>query len=291
VASAVFARRNIRLGRGDRRGAFRVAAAGFVLAVAGWIVSVHPVREWNRLVIDQCIPAIGAAAFFGGGLGWMIYMALEPYLRRRMPNLLVGWARMLDGRWRDARVGREVLLGLVLGALMAAVYHLVNGLPTWIPFTGETTIGHFGLDTQARMAPLATPINATSTAVLRTLAELMVLFGIRLFTSRTWIAAVILTVVFTTLTLGGENPALETPCSLIFGVVIALTMVRLGPLAVGAMWFAELMLVNSPVRASLAVWYAPHMIATLALLCGIAVWSFRAALGGRPAIGSLPLDA
>jgi serine/threonine-protein kinase len=291
VASAVFARRNIRLGRGDRRGAFRVAFAAFLLDLTGWAVSVHPARDWNRLVLDQFIPAVGAAAFFGGGLAWMIYMALEPYLRRRMPNLLVGWVRMLDGRWRDPHVGRDVLLGLVLGTFIAVVYHLVNGLPTWIPFTAQTTIGHFGLRTEARMVPLGTPIFATSDAFLRTLGELMLLFGIRIFTSRTWIAALILTILFTTFFLGGENPALETPSALIFGLVIALTMIRLGPLAVGVMWFANVILTNAPVRVSLSLWYAPYMFATLVLLIGLALWSFRTSLGGRPAFGSVSLDS
>jgi len=91
--------------------------------------------------------------------------------------------------------------------------------------------------------------------------------------------------------LGGENPLLETPGAVVFSLVLAVTMVRLGPLAVGVLWFAQLTLTGAPVRASLSVWYAPYMVATLALLIGLAVWSFRTALGGRRAFGSVSLDA
>jgi hypothetical protein len=89
--------------------------------------------------------------------------------------------------------------------------------------------------------PLGAPNFATSAAFLRTLAELMVLFGIRIFTSRTG--------------------------------------------------FADLILTNAPVRASLSLWYAPYMFATLALLLGLALWSFRTSLGGRPAFKSIAFDA
>ena len=34
-------------------------------------------------------------------------------LRRRWPELLISWSRLLAGRWRDPRVGRDMLLGLV----------------------------------------------------------------------------------------------------------------------------------------------------------------------------------
>ena len=47
---------------------------------------------------------------------WAAYLALEPYVRRRWPEALIGWNRMLAGRWKDPRVGRDVLLlGLMVG--------------------------------------------------------------------------------------------------------------------------------------------------------------------------------
>jgi hypothetical protein len=289
VAGAIFARRNIRLGRGDRRGAFRVAAAGFVLSLAQWLVTAHHVFDWGSILENQQVAAVGEAVLHGAFL-WLVYMALEPYLRRRMPDLLVGWARVLDGRLRDPRVGRDVLVGLVAGAFFAATYHLVNGLPTWIPFSHQTTIPTFGVRDAARIIPLAAPFSAASDAIERTLTVLMLLFVVRLFTSRVWIAIAVLTVVNTLLGLGGENFALETPQAVVTSLVIALTVVRFGPLALGVLWFSSSFMIYSAIRADLSLWYAPYAIATWITLLGLGVWSFRIALGGRPAMGRVSLD-
>ena len=50
----------------------------------------------------------------------LAYLGLEPFVRRRWPGRLVGWARLLAGRWQDPRVGRDVLIGAATGAVWAA---------------------------------------------------------------------------------------------------------------------------------------------------------------------------
>lgn len=36
-------------------------------------------------------------------------------MRRRWPEVLIGWSRLLDGRWRDPLVGRALLAGSLVG--------------------------------------------------------------------------------------------------------------------------------------------------------------------------------
>ena len=43
-------------------------------------------------------------------------MAVEPFARRTWPKLLISWQRLLNGRFRDPLVGRDVLLGGLVGA-------------------------------------------------------------------------------------------------------------------------------------------------------------------------------
>lgn len=289
IAGSVFARRNIRLGRGDRRGAFRVAVAGFSLSVVLWLVTAHHVFDWGSILDSQNVAAVAEAAVHGGFL-WLVYLALEPYLRRRMPNILVGWARVLDGRVRDPRVGRDVLIGLAAGTFYALTYHLVNGLPTWMSVHAQTTIPSFNIRDAVRIIPLAAPFAAANDAIHQTLGVLMLLFIVRLFTSRFWIAITILTAVNTLLGLGGENALLETPQAFLMGLAVAITVVRFGPLALGVMWFSGLFLIYSTIRVDLSLWYAPYAAATLVTLLGLAIWSFRVSLGGRPAFGKIPLD-
>ena len=53
---------------------------------------------WGRCVYLMC-------------LVWIFYMALEPYVRRIWPEMVISWSRLLAGRWFDPLVGRDVLAG------------------------------------------------------------------------------------------------------------------------------------------------------------------------------------
>lgn len=292
LAGVYFVRRNTKLGRGDRRGAIRVAGVGFLLNAAWLIPGLHPTSNVLEFLGGPCVAVLSSALLSGATL-WLIYMALEPFLRRTVPELLVGWARALDGRFRDPLVGREALYGLAIGALMAALYHLVNGLPTWIPFDSQTTIPLFGLDPGKanRLIPLSSPFGAASESVGRALGVLMTFFILRLFVSRKAILIAALTLISMAFGLGGENVLLETPLAFVLGLLTAWTIVELGPLTVGISNFVSQLLQSSPLRVAPSLWYAPYAVATWALLLGLAFWAFRTSLGGRSPFGALTRDA
>jgi hypothetical protein len=132
------ARRNLALGRGDRRGASRIAATVAALSLVSGLFQTHhvadPGGEW-RLFLGNV-----AFGFFWAAYVWLSYVALEPHLRRRWPTLLVGWTRVLSGRISDPLVGRDVLVGAAFGTVVAVVYHLANALPAWVALPGQTPI-------------------------------------------------------------------------------------------------------------------------------------------------------
>lgn len=115
LAFGAMARRNVRLGRGDRRGATRVAAGALIMLGAYNLLTSHwpsAAAYWlGHLVIVLLFPVMVAA------LIWCSYVAIEPYVRRRWPGLLTSWARLLEGRMRDGVVGQSLLAGVTLGAL------------------------------------------------------------------------------------------------------------------------------------------------------------------------------
>ncbi len=94
VVGVMLARRNLRLGRGDRRGAYRLAAFVF----AAWTVAVffgaHHVPSFAEfpLFVEFLVWGLGGSCFI-----WVLYIALEPYVRRRWPATLVSWSRLLAG--------------------------------------------------------------------------------------------------------------------------------------------------------------------------------------------------
>src|SRR5271165_3646819 len=86
VGGVMLARRNLRLGRGDRRGAFRLAA--FVLAAwaVEWLCYAHHVPNFDeiKLFMEYLVWGLALSCFL-----WVLYIALEPYVRRRWPVTLV----------------------------------------------------------------------------------------------------------------------------------------------------------------------------------------------------------
>ena len=55
---------------------------------------------------------------WAAGLLWLLYLALEPYVRRFWPSTLVSWSRLMARQFRDPLVGRDILFGVGLGALI-----------------------------------------------------------------------------------------------------------------------------------------------------------------------------
>jgi hypothetical protein len=104
---------NYRRGRRDATGSVRVAVFAAVLALLEYVLSVHyvpiPIATAGTLLREF------SAALLAGALCWVLYTALEPYVRRRWPQALISWTRLLAGSLRDSLVGGQVLIGIVLG--------------------------------------------------------------------------------------------------------------------------------------------------------------------------------
>ncbi|HEX9941613.1 MAG TPA: serine/threonine-protein kinase [Thermoanaerobaculia bacterium] len=118
AAALWLARRNLQAGRADRRGAMLVAAVVTAVQVLAWTVSAShaPVlAEFGLLFQDA------AWVLLQTGVVWILYLALEPLLRRRSPASLVSWTRLLAGRPTDPLVGRDLLLGSLFGAATLSV--------------------------------------------------------------------------------------------------------------------------------------------------------------------------
>jgi hypothetical protein len=116
AAALLVARMNIRAGRGDKRGASRLVVVALVGQMITWIFNdphgMEPQVELQRFWLSV------GEALFAGALLCVMYLALEPLVRRYWPDSLLGWTRLLQGEILDARVGRDVLVGLAGGAIV-----------------------------------------------------------------------------------------------------------------------------------------------------------------------------
>src|SRR6185503_10745261 len=66
-----------------------------------------------------------ALVVFVAAYVWLLYIALEPHIRRVWPETMIGWSRLLAGSLRDPLVGRDLLAGVLVAigdALMLALH-------------------------------------------------------------------------------------------------------------------------------------------------------------------------
>src|SRR5216684_831917 len=114
ISALYVARRNVVLKRSDSRGAARLAVSVFAMFSAMWLLNAHHVA--SLLEFDSILIAL-SWALLAMTLATVMYLALEPYVRRRDPHTLISWTRLLAGQWRDPLVARDVLIGACYGVL------------------------------------------------------------------------------------------------------------------------------------------------------------------------------
>jgi len=118
----LLALRNLRSGRGDRRGAMRLAI--FLLAAGA---ASNALQTGDLQVLTRGPTLL----FFVASFAWLLYIALEPHIRRVSPELMIGWSRLLAGNVRDPLVGRDVLVGVLVAIGNGVLLSLHSLLRQW----------------------------------------------------------------------------------------------------------------------------------------------------------------
>jgi hypothetical protein len=219
------------------------------------------------------------------------YMALEPYVRRQWPNLLISSTRIISGKVWDPLVGRDVLVGVLAGGGMALAVYVANALPYWFnlrPMTpisaDENSIGGLGNFVAFIL------IYVIAFGFTRGIGSLAAIFLFRVLLRKQWLAVVAAGAVGVIFQLQGENFPLEIVGGSIFIAVVILVLLRLGLLACMIAYFVGFALESAPITLDLSRWYAGRSLFVIALCLGLACCGFRASLGGRPVISAKVLD-
>jgi serine/threonine-protein kinase len=220
-----------------------------------------------------------STAFFYSGLMWILYLSLEPYVRRHWPQTLVSWSRLVMGQVRDPLVGRDLLLGVILGNVLVLIFHvgraleIAKGAAPEVNSTDYLIGGRHALGAWLYHIP---------SAIQATLLFFFLLFVLRVLLRKEWLAAVVFVAIWATLkTLGSDYPSIEGPAwALIYGVA-ALVVFRFGFVALAVGLFVTNMLLNVPLTLDLSDWYASSTLLPLLIVAALAVWGFYNALAGR----------
>jgi hypothetical protein len=273
LISALLARRNVTLGRGDRRGAFRAAAAVFFMILLAWLLGERHVGGGAE--VQRFFTRVGIALFSAGVL-WLSYLGLEPYVRRVSPDSLIGWTRLVAGGWRDPRVGRDIMIGSAAGLLMTVVYAVHNLLP---PLFGHPEPMPVNTDPGSVMSVrfvLASIVNSLQNALTSGMLGIGGFVAFRILTGRRWAAAVIATIVFTAVVINGLFSPGPPWIALVLGVIITITFVIIigwvGLLATIAALTTHFALLRVPLTTDFSTWWAStgllYLVSALALGLG-----------------------
>lgn len=285
VAMAVFlAQRNIRLRRGDQRGAIRLGVFFAIVNFTIWLAGAHHVGD--RAEFGMFF--IGLFWSLGSGaLLLVVYLAVEPYVRRRMPELLIGWARVIEGRIRDPRVGHDTILGILFGAIMALGLHVVNGVPTWFPVPGQTTMGASSDALVGGRMVVKFLLESVREGVAPGLFMFSIFCLLRILVRKQVIAIIVFGILMFLISMGGENPALELPYALLTAALMATSVSRFGLLTTVFMMWTFNLFANVPLPPVPGAPYFTTSLLILSVFVALTLYAFRISLGARPVFGGI----
>ena len=272
VAGVLLARRNLMLGRSDRRGASRFAAVFVALGFVAQLLTFTSVSG----SFAHMMTTLGLQ-LFSGALVWIFYVALEPYVRRLWPDTLTAWTprprRPVPGSaggppHPHRRDGRHRLHGTLPFA------------HDWRPLARNgppEPHGAAGALPGARFA-LSEFLFILQGSIFLPVVVLLCMLVLRVILRRppfVYAAIVVLALMMSPMRTGWDAATLVIVAAL---VVVVLT--RLGVLAfVVAIDFSTWE--HIPLTMDSNSWFFPWSVMTMALFAAVAVYGFVVSLGGK----------
>jgi len=281
VVAASVAWNNLRLGRSDRRGATRLATFVFVLLIFAWApVAAHVPGLWELGLIVMAL----SFALFCAAIIWLLYVAIEPYVRRHWPDALISWTRLQAGRVRDPLVASHVLAGILANLAFGAA---MTGL--------QLVAMRFGSSWQPSLSSHLRQLDSVASLLSDWLfsmaAYLFVIIGFvlavvlfRLLIRRVWIADIVGAIVFGAfgLVAGGniyQNVIGALTFALAFYVEVRVLR-RFGLLAQATMVVVVYTLIPQ-MPVTFGSWYAGRELAGVIIMGAVAAWALWVIVSAR----------
>ena len=279
IGSVPFARYNLRLGRGDTRGAVRLGLFVFCLGLGSWLIGgTHAAGagEADLFVMAAMRSVFGAVTLA------LTYISFEPFVRRRWPQTMISWSRVLAGGFRDPLVGRDILIGCVVGVVLVLVQGFgnllygIHGTPAMKVSTDLVTLSGGRYLAGEFLLLIADTLN-------KALGILFLIFLFRVLLRQQWLAAGVVIILLAAMyAMNDPNPYIGWSMNILFFGLMVFTLMQFGLLAVAAALFVAVFVNQFPLNTDLSVWYAGDTAFTLLFTAAVAVWGFRTALAGQP---------
>jgi serine/threonine-protein kinase len=285
IGGSLLAWHNVRLGRGDQRGAGKLVVLVLLFGLLDWLLGERHVGVFTEEV--GLFYVWMARAALTAAIAWVSYFAMEPYVRRFWPRTMITWSRVLDGKFRDPAVGRDVLVGGMIGILLVLIVQLDILLPSWfgspppmpkLPAAMHDLAALLGL--RYKLSVLVTTL---MTGMSLSLVVLLLMLIMRVVVRPPWLAMALSWLSLTACYAASAGCDISFPW-LAGSLIVAINMVllvRVGLVALIASSFFWFLVVNSPMTANFHAWYWPASAFAAALASALLIYGFLTARAGR----------
>jgi serine/threonine protein kinase len=285
IGAALLGLRNIRLARSDRNGAMRLAMYTFVISmIRGMLVAHHvPSLGGEFSILQEHL----AWSLLWTIEIWIVYLALEPFVRARWPHRIISWKRFISSDIRDPLVGRDIMLGVLVGVgieLLSLAWVLsprLFGWPTPANVVNPNTLsglrGQLGVVSQSLLqAPLVS------------LSTLFVVLLLSVILRRDWLAMIAGWLLLISLTIfSGDNPSIDIFFTALCAAIFIFGLMRFGLLTAVFTFFSFSVLDALPETTNFSVWFASATILIVIILIGLGFYGAFISMGGRQAFKQL----
>ncbi len=270
------ARRNYLRQKGDPKGALRLGLLIFALQMLVWIFTTHLVPGLGAFGLF--ILAANGAVFLGV-VFYIVYLAIEPYIRRHWPHAIISWTRLMAGRIRDPLVGRDVLFGVILGICWSLIFEVLFIAMKHIGAEPDFPSTAFLLG--PRMV-LGSCLMHAAASVQATLMFFFLMFVFRVIFRKPWLAAVVFVAFWCLLKSYGEHHLyLVLPAVVAVYSIAAFVVLRFGFIALAVGIFTADLLSSLPITTDFSSWYIGAPIFVFSLIAVLAAWGCYTALAGQ----------
>ena len=276
-ASVWFAYDNLQQGRGDRRGALRLALFMFCALMTLWLTRMH--YNSTSGLLGYFLVELATATFFAT-LVWTVYLALEPFVRRYWPQTLISSTRILSGRVRDGAVGRDVMVGCAVACFWRIMFdlHQLFGPPNQTPnMPSEDLI----LSVRGAVREV---LENVPHAVRDTLVFFFAIFLLRILLRKEWLGGLAFTLLFVGVAISSGASRTDLFFTAIVYGSFAFITVRFGLLALASLILMDGTLGDMPATFDTAVWYYPYFVTMLLSTSAVVLWAFKQSTAARLSI-------
>jgi len=203
--------------------------------------------------------------------------------------MLVSWARLLGGRFRDPLVGRDLMIGGLFPLCSFLVLYLIatmvvlSGVVPQLPSVPGPQNLSAAIGPQAMASQIS---HAIAAGTLLVMGYLVIAFGVHLVVRRVWLTTTIAGLIITALKFYFLMEFIPLPIAAMIAVTtstIAMwSLFRYGLLSAVVAIATFTVLGNMPWTSDLSSWAAGSMLIGLGVLVGVFGYGCYTSLAGQP---------